>query len=259
MGLRFRKSINLGKLFRLNLSKSGIGHSWGIKGFRTTRTATGKKRNTFSVPGTGISYVTETGKNKLKENTKSTKNNEEIKGAKMKKKKKFAPILIGLLVLAGIGSLGNDSEEPKKEPTEIQSLVNNIDNDVESSVETEPEIEASKPESPPTPTVVAPIIANTQQQEETSEPAADEPKPDEQLTAVIAAPIITGTQDQAVVEQPVTEQPTAEEIIVYITNTGAKYHRSGCRHLNDSKYETTLTKALSQGYTACGTCNPPSQ
>ena len=31
MGFRYRKSINLGGGFRVNLSKSGIGYSWGTK------------------------------------------------------------------------------------------------------------------------------------------------------------------------------------------------------------------------------------
>lgn len=30
MGFRYRKSINLGREFRINLSKSGIGYSWGV-------------------------------------------------------------------------------------------------------------------------------------------------------------------------------------------------------------------------------------
>lgn len=59
MGFRFRKSINLGGGFRVNLSKSGVGYSWGTKGVRFTKTAKGKKRTTLSVPGTGISYVSE--------------------------------------------------------------------------------------------------------------------------------------------------------------------------------------------------------
>ena len=61
MGLRFRKSINLGGGFRINLSKSGIGYSWGGKGFRMTKTARGTTRRTFSIPGTGISWVDESG------------------------------------------------------------------------------------------------------------------------------------------------------------------------------------------------------
>lgn len=63
MGFRYRKSINLGGGFRINLSKSGIGYSWGVKGYRVTKTAKGTTRRTASIPGTGISYVHETGKN----------------------------------------------------------------------------------------------------------------------------------------------------------------------------------------------------
>ena len=57
MGFRYRKSINLGGGFRVNISKSGVGYSWGVKGYRITRTADGRTRQTASKPGTGISYV----------------------------------------------------------------------------------------------------------------------------------------------------------------------------------------------------------
>lgn len=59
MGFRYRKSINLGGGFRVNLSKNGIGYSWGVKGYRITKTADGRTRHTASIPGTGISYVEE--------------------------------------------------------------------------------------------------------------------------------------------------------------------------------------------------------
>lgn len=61
MGFRFRKRINLGGGFRVNLSKSGLGYSWGTKGARFTKTANGKNRTTLNIPGTGLSYVTESG------------------------------------------------------------------------------------------------------------------------------------------------------------------------------------------------------
>lgn len=61
MGMRFRKSKNIGG-FRINLSKSGIGYSVGCKGVRFTKKANGGTRQTLSIPGTGISYVTENGK-----------------------------------------------------------------------------------------------------------------------------------------------------------------------------------------------------
>lgn len=64
MGFRYRKSINLGGGFRVNISKSGVGYSWGVKGYRVTKTAKGTTRRTASIPGTGISFVDETGKKK---------------------------------------------------------------------------------------------------------------------------------------------------------------------------------------------------
>ena len=72
MGLRYRKSINLGGGFRINLSKSGIGYSWGVKGYRVTKTAKGTIRTTASIPGTGISYVHETGNANNRSSQRST-------------------------------------------------------------------------------------------------------------------------------------------------------------------------------------------
>ena len=56
MGFRFRKSVKLGKHTRLNLSKSGVGISTGVKGFRVSAGTKGM-RTTASIPGTGISYT----------------------------------------------------------------------------------------------------------------------------------------------------------------------------------------------------------
>lgn len=70
MGFRYRKSIKLGGGFRINISKSGIGYSWGVKGYRVTKTAKGTTRRTTSIPGTGISFVHETGKKKQHQTSK---------------------------------------------------------------------------------------------------------------------------------------------------------------------------------------------
>lgn len=57
MGIRLRKSIKFGPL-SVNLSKSGIGFSVGTKkGYRFTQMANGRRRQTFFIPGTGVSYV----------------------------------------------------------------------------------------------------------------------------------------------------------------------------------------------------------
>ena len=67
MGFNFRKSFSIGKLFRINISKSGIGFSFGIPGARITRTAKGKLKSTYSIPGTGISYTQNLDKKENKE------------------------------------------------------------------------------------------------------------------------------------------------------------------------------------------------
>jgi hypothetical protein len=53
MGWAFRKRANLGPL-RLNLSKSGVGWSFGLRGFRFGKDAKGRKYSQTSIPGTGI-------------------------------------------------------------------------------------------------------------------------------------------------------------------------------------------------------------
>lgn len=63
MGFRFRKSVNFGPL-RINASKSGVGWSAGVLGFRYTKKSNGGTRTTVSAPGTGMSYVKETGARK---------------------------------------------------------------------------------------------------------------------------------------------------------------------------------------------------
>lgn len=64
MGMRFRKSVNLGGGTKVNVSKSGVGFSAGVKGARVTKTSRGTVRTTLSAPGTGLSYVSETGSGK---------------------------------------------------------------------------------------------------------------------------------------------------------------------------------------------------
>lgn len=56
MGFNFRKRIRLGKLFNLNIGKSGASISFGAKGFRQSFSTRGSSRTTFSLPGTGLSY-----------------------------------------------------------------------------------------------------------------------------------------------------------------------------------------------------------
>lgn len=43
---------------------------------------------------------------------------------------------------------------------------------------------------------------------------------------------------------------------VYVTDTGSKYHRYGCRYLKDSCFPMSLSDAKANGYTPCSVCSP---
>ena len=43
---------------------------------------------------------------------------------------------------------------------------------------------------------------------------------------------------------------------VYVTRTGAKYHRAGCSSLSKSKIPISLEEAERKGYGPCARCKP---
>ena len=59
MSFRLRKTFNLGNGIRFNLSKSGLGWSWGNHFFRRTYTSKNKTLTTLTIPNTGLSYISE--------------------------------------------------------------------------------------------------------------------------------------------------------------------------------------------------------
>ncbi len=71
MGWNYRKSVNLGGGFRLNFSKSGVGVSGGVKGFRVSSGPRGK-RLFASIPGTGLYYTKSLGGGKSSSRKKSS-------------------------------------------------------------------------------------------------------------------------------------------------------------------------------------------
>ncbi|MBI1247086.1 DUF4236 domain-containing protein [bacterium] len=59
MGFSFRKSFNFGPL-RVNVSKSGVGFSFGMRGLRAGMSSNGRKYVSAGVPGTGARYYKST-------------------------------------------------------------------------------------------------------------------------------------------------------------------------------------------------------
>ncbi len=57
MGMRFRKSVKIGKNAKLNINKKSVGISVGGKHGRVSVNSKGRKTTSVGVPGTGLSYV----------------------------------------------------------------------------------------------------------------------------------------------------------------------------------------------------------
>ena len=83
-------------------------------------------------------------------------------------------------------------------------------------------------------------------------------EPEEIETPVVETPVETPVQEEPVQEEPVQEEPVYQEPVeetVYVTNSGSKYHRDGCRYLEKSKIPISLSDAKAR-YERCSKCNP---
>lgn len=72
------------------------------------------------------------------------------------------------------------------------------------------------------------------------------------LLCVASLPAIAPTQS-AQASPAITAR---KEQTVYITRTGAKYHRGSCRYLHSSKIAIKKSEARAQGYDPCKVCRP---
>lgn len=68
-----------------------------------------------------------------------------------------------------------------------------------------------------------------------------------------SAPPSAQTPSYTAPEEP--SQPEVTASPVYVTRTGAKYHRGGCQYLRRSQIAITRADAEAQ-YSACSVCNP---
>ncbi len=64
MGWKWRKIVNLGGGFRADMSRSGIGWSWGIPGLRIGKSPYGVTWISIGIPGTGLYFTKRLGRAK---------------------------------------------------------------------------------------------------------------------------------------------------------------------------------------------------
>ena len=78
-------------------------------------------------------------------------------------------------------------------------------------------------------------------------------KPTTQAT-VITPKSTTPKKTAPKVTAPSTDN---QNVTVYITDSGKKYHRAGCKYLKKSKHAISLKDAKAGGYGPCSVCDPP--
>ena len=61
MGIRFRKSVRLGKGVRFNVSSRSVGMSFGVRGARYSVNSSGRRTTSVGIPGTGLYAVSTKG------------------------------------------------------------------------------------------------------------------------------------------------------------------------------------------------------
>lgn len=247
MGFRFRKSVKIAPGVRLNFGNKSSSVSFGGKGFRHTISTSGRRTTSVGIPGTGLSY-SETHGRKKTSSTKSAKQGGSVKkhnspivcskcGAELSSKAKVCRYCrtkvkkpsrkkwwAWILVLALLGSCGRSCTD-----ADTQEQATNIESN-EATVSDDTTIEQSEPEE-------VPVVVEPEEVPIEIQPTVEE----------VQEPV------PSVVETQVQEDPGTKT--VYITETGSKYHRGTCRHL-DSKIQTTVSDAKARGFTPCGTCDP---
>ncbi len=288
MGLRFRKSIKLGKHTRLNLNKKSFGVSFGGKGARFTLNSKGRRTSTFGIPGTGLSYTTTSG-GKEKSRSKSKAKGRKVRGSSTGAAKPsgclivaacigiiFIMICLVMAVVIGKNKNGNgssvtlewtQSDISVNSKAYIPNLYLKVDGKKANEI-SPPEIQISNNdickieykdsnyaqviyEIIPLKDGFADITATYDGV--TSEPVTitvDMGKKVETTTA-------TTTETETEPPETTTETTTTakQQEIVYITPTGDKYHTKSCRYYSDSCMAMTKEQAIQAGYTACDVCH----
>jgi hypothetical protein len=64
-----------------------------------------------------------------------------------------------------------------------------------------------------------------------------------------------GALKNEAVQKETVQKETVQDV-VYITRTGKRYHRDGCRYLSKSKIQIDRDHAIQEGYTPCKVCRP---
>lgn len=279
MGLRFRKSIKIAPGVKVNLNKNSVSATVGTKGAHYTVNSKGKKTASVGIPGTGVSYTTSSG-GSTKKTRKSSSSNANTTSPMKKKGKGCLTVFIVLLIIGAIGSLLGDDSPTNITISADTEIVYDINTDIPVIAEYEPSdakldditcessggnftntneklsFTASEAGNYHVYITCGDIKSNTLTFTIEDKKAKEQQELEEQKKAEEEAAAQAATEAQAAAETQTQQTTNTDDPLVYITNTGDKYHRSTCRFLKDSKIEKHLSEVIGS-YGPCGVCNPP--
>lgn len=217
MGLRFRKSVKIAPGVRLNLNKNSTSVSFGGKGAHYTVSSNGRRTASVGIPGTGISYSasTSSGKGgKARDTAKSSGGSSSGRGDNDKNGCLW--LLLGIALLPILLTYWLWTTDMFKLSKKARAGIIAVMWAV---------------------LIILGIVGGNNK-ESTQQP----PMP----TATIAAE----TPQPTATPEPAEAKPT----MVYIANSGTKYHRLPSCSGMENPTEVTLEQAESWGYTPCKRC-----
>ncbi len=90
-----------------------------------------------------------------------------------------------------------------------------------------------------------------------TEPAAVDSATSSSLSGEPISEVESAASSEEAESALAVESGDAEDVIVYVTESGSKYHLSTCQYVEDGGIALTLTEAQEQGYEPCKVCCPP--
>ena len=153
-------------------------------------------------------------------------------------KKRMISLLLGLGLLCSVAACGQTDTAG-----DLSGMAGVTASSTTSAVQTpEQTLKATQTPEPSVQTTQTPAQEKTQKPEKTTKATA-KPKATKKATA----------------KPKVTKKPqnnADSSATVYITDTGKKYHRAGCRSLAKSKHAISRANAKARGYSPCRVCKP---
>lgn len=86
MGLRFRRSIKISKGVKVNLGKTGVSTTFGTRGLHYTMHSSGRRTSSAGIPGTGLSFVSQSGGSHKRKSASSTRSKAQHKSYAQKQR-----------------------------------------------------------------------------------------------------------------------------------------------------------------------------